>query len=63
MTTYLVDGSGNRLTSDDGLVDLTAGSGSGPSLVAAAGGFTFSGLAAALTERAVMVLRLRYRKF
>ncbi len=39
------------------------GATTGPAIAVVAGSFTFSGMAAALTERAAMVLRLRYRKF
>ncbi len=66
MSNYLLDGSGNILTNDAGDDRLVTalGGGGGPSpLVALAGSFTFSGFAVALTERASLVLRLRYRKF
>ncbi len=62
MSNYLLDDSSNFLTDGSGN-RLVADLGGAASVLASAGSFTFSGFAAALTERAVMVLRLRYRKF
>ncbi len=63
MSFYLLDGSGNILTEDDGDRLVTQLSGGVSPIAVLAGSFSFSGLAATLTERAAMVLRLRYRKF
>ena len=63
MSNYLLDDSGNILTTDTGDRLITDIVGGGAYLAVSAGSFTFSGLAATLTERAALVLRLRYRKF
>ncbi len=63
MSNYLLDDSGNILTDGSSNRLVIVPSSGSASISAPAGSFTFSGFAVALTERAAMVLRLRYRKF